>query len=90
MVNTVGVPTGEPVLLARLAELRSSVQERLRGEMRAAADAGELPRDIEPDALAAVIWTTVLGMSMRSRDGADRDELESTARSIMTIWPPVR
>jgi TetR/AcrR family transcriptional regulator, copper-responsive repressor len=90
MVNTVGVPTGEPVLLARLAELRSSVQERLRRETRAAADAGELPRDLEPDALAAVIWTTVLGMSLRSRDGADRDELESTARSIMTIWPPVR
>ena len=67
MVNTVGVPTGEPVLLARLAELRSSVQERLRRETH-----------------------TVLGMSLRSRDGADRDELESTARSIMTIWPPVR
>jgi hypothetical protein len=59
--------------------LRSAVQERLRREMRVAADAGDLPRDIEPDALAAVIWTTVLGMSMRSRDGADRDEFESTA-----------
>ncbi|MEV5714757.1 TetR/AcrR family transcriptional regulator [Amycolatopsis mediterranei] len=89
MVNTVAVPAGEPVLLARLAELRSSVQERLRREARAAADAGELPRDLEPDVLAAVIWTTVLGMSLRSRDGADRAELESTARSIMAIWPPV-
>src|SRR4051812_6755275 len=87
MVNTVTVPAAEPVLLARLAALRSAVQERLRREMRAAADAGELPRDMEPEALAAVIWTTVLGMSLRSRDGADRDELESTARSIMRIWP---
>src|SRR3954468_6196953 len=48
MVNTVSVPAGEVALLARLSELRSSVQERLRREMRSAADAGELPQDVKP------------------------------------------
>ncbi|MEV6411174.1 TetR/AcrR family transcriptional regulator [Kribbella sp. NPDC051718] len=90
MINTMTAPAGEPILQARLAELRSSVQARLQREMRTAADAGELPQDLQPDTLAAVIWTTVLGLSMRSRDGANRAELESTARSIMTIWPPTR
>jgi AcrR family transcriptional regulator len=90
MVNTTTMPTGEPVLLARVTEMRASVQERLRRETRTAANTGELPQDIQPDALAAVIWTAVLGLSMRSRDGAARDELESTARLIMTIWPPAR
>jgi TetR/AcrR family transcriptional regulator, copper-responsive repressor len=88
MVNTGEVPTGERALYARLIELRASTFERIRREIRAADEAGELPEAVGPDVMAGVIWTTVLGMAARSRDGADGDELELTARSIMAVWPP--
>lgn len=87
MINSGEVPTGEPALSSRLTELRASMYGRIRREIETAADAAELPKSLDADDLAGVIWTTVLGMALRSRDGAGREELRATALSIMRVWP---
>lgn len=87
MVNSMPVPLEEPLLVARVAEMRADAQARIRQAIRKAAEAGELQQIVQPDELADALWATVLGLSMRSQDGAPREELEAAARLAMGMWP---
>jgi AcrR family transcriptional regulator len=87
LVNTTPPPAGDSETRAYLQSLRDGVRDRLRRRILIGAEAGELPAGTDVDELAELYWNTILGMSMRSRDGATRGELERTAEVIMITWP---
>jgi AcrR family transcriptional regulator len=90
LVNTTPPPAGDPEAWTYLQSLRNGVRDRLRRRIQTGLDAGELPAGTDVDELADLYWNTILGMSMRSRDGSTRAELERTAETIMSTWPEQR
>lgn len=72
---------------AELAEIRNAVEAHLRGRIARAIQTGELPAEIDPEALAAHTTAVIQGLSTLARDGAGRDKLLSVARLAMTVWP---
>jgi AcrR family transcriptional regulator len=87
LINSVSPPAGDPNTDHHLRQLRRNVRDRLRQRIQRGADAHELPPDTNLDELADLYWNTILGMSIRSRDGATRPELERTAALVMKAWP---
>jgi len=70
-------------LARRRAENVAALQGRLE---RAVAD-GELPGDVEVQALATFYATVFQGMTIQARDGAGPDRLMAVAETAMRAWP---
>jgi AcrR family transcriptional regulator len=87
LVNTTPPPAGDAEAWSYLQGLRTSVQVRLQQRIQEGADAGELPPGTDVESLAELYWNTILGMSMRSRDGSSQAELDRTADTVMNLWP---
>ncbi|MUN35914.1 TetR/AcrR family transcriptional regulator [Actinomadura litoris] len=64
--------TGERDLAARF--------ERARAE-------GDLPPDIDCEALARYVWSISYGVSVQAADGASNDELRKVVALALTLWP---
>lgn len=70
-----------------LAELRTRSRAAIRARIARGADAGELPPDVDVDALAGYVAMVISGLSARARDGATTAELEAVAATAMRAWP---
>ena len=70
-------------VIARRESSRTALVERFR---QAQAD-GDLPPDIEPEALAQYLFTILSGMAAQAGAGATREELEQVMRTSLAIWP---
>ncbi len=70
-----------------LAETRNAVEAHLRGRLDRAVISGELPTGTDTEALAALVTTTIQGMSTLARDGASREKLMRVATMAMAAWP---
>jgi AcrR family transcriptional regulator len=90
LVNTSPPPAGDAETWAYLRGLRIEVRNRLRDRIQVGVEAGELGREVDIERLADLYWNTILGMSMRSRDGAGAEQLHDTATGVMATWPPPR
>ena len=70
-----------------LADIRLSIEIRLRQRIEAGVDTGELPAAIDAEALAAHVMAVIQGMSTLARDGASRAKLLRVADAAMAAWP---
>lgn len=61
----------------------AAIEQRIAADV----DAGALPADTDPRALAVFTAAVVQGMSQQARDGATRDELHAVADAAMRAWP---
>lgn len=66
---------------------RARNTEMFTERIRAGIAAGELPADTDAAALARLVSAVMQGMSQQARDGASREELETTAELAMRAWP---
>ncbi|MEU4475124.1 TetR/AcrR family transcriptional regulator [Micromonospora sp. NPDC023888] len=73
-----------------LRDLRNANLRVFQDRLTAARQAGELPRDTDPHALAGYFAAVIQGMSQRARDGADKTELTQVAELALTAWPTHR
>ncbi|WP_130835033.1 TetR/AcrR family transcriptional regulator [[Erwinia] mediterraneensis] len=64
---------------AQEASLKAFLQERL--------ELGELKADTDTTALARYLSCILQGMSVRAREGAIREELDSIIDTMMALWP---
>ena len=48
---------------------------------------GDMPGDIDVDALAAFVNAIVRGLAVQARDGASRSKLLNIGRVAMKAWP---
>jgi hypothetical protein len=56
------------------------------GRIRSSIASGELPSGLDGERLASFMMTVLYGLSIRARDGATLDELESTVDVAMRAW----
>jgi TetR/AcrR family transcriptional repressor of nem operon len=69
------------VVAGYLDELRAF----FRRNLEAAHEAGELPPDFDPEAVAAHLLGVLLGIRVLARTGATRRQLEAVARPALTL-----
>jgi AcrR family transcriptional regulator len=72
---------------AELAAIRNGVEMHLKARIAKAVLSGELPADVDADALAGLTTAVIQGMSTLARDGASREKLMRVARMAMQAWP---
>ncbi|WP_431306094.1 TetR family transcriptional regulator C-terminal domain-containing protein [Mycobacterium hubeiense] len=72
-----------------LKKCRDEDRQRLLGRIRGAMKSGELPANLDADALAAFMMTVLYGLSIQARDGATLQQLESTVDLAMRTWDDV-
>ncbi|MFB4301324.1 TetR/AcrR family transcriptional regulator [Actinomadura sp. NTSP31] len=70
-----------------LRDLRNRNLVTFESRLRKARQTGELPPTADPRSLAAYFAMVIQGMSQRSRDGATREELTTTAELALNAWP---
>jgi AcrR family transcriptional regulator len=69
-----------------LRDARAEAQAMIEARLRRGIEAGELPANCDPPAIASFYVTVQQGMSIRARDGATLPELEAIARAAMAAW----
>ncbi|WP_425543836.1 TetR/AcrR family transcriptional regulator [Streptomyces crystallinus] len=72
---------------AFLRTLRNGNLPTFEARLRRAQQAGELPADADPKALAAYFAAVIQGLSQRAQDGATAAELTRTAELALAAWP---
>jgi TetR/AcrR family transcriptional regulator, copper-responsive repressor len=70
-----------------LRERRMMAERKIRERIKQGASQGELPPGVNVAALAAFVAAVFQGMSVKARDGASRNELETIAAQAMAAWP---
>lgn len=70
-----------------LARRRAENVAALQGRLERAVAEGELPRDVDVQALATFYATVFQGMTIQARDGAGPDRLMAVAETAMRAWP---
>ncbi|MFI9719206.1 TetR/AcrR family transcriptional regulator [Streptomyces sp. NPDC052396] len=74
-------------VVAELRARREANVQAVRRAIEADMAAGELPAEVDAQALARFTAATIQGMSQQARDGAGRQELESVAELALRVWP---
>lgn len=69
-----------------LRQRREANVAELRARLEAAVREGELPADIDCEAIAVFYVTVQQGMSIQARDGASHDRLLAAADGAMAAW----
>jgi AcrR family transcriptional regulator len=78
-----GLPDLGKIVCGKRQDMIQVLQARLQ---RGIAD-GDLPATTDTESLARFYITLHQGMSIQARDGATREQLESTATTAMAAWP---
>lgn len=73
-----------------LRGLRNANLVAWEARLRDARRTGELPEGVDPQALAGYFATIIQGMSQRSCDGAEAEELSGIAELALAAWPGAR
>ncbi|TJZ45184.1 TetR/AcrR family transcriptional regulator [Streptomyces piniterrae] len=79
--------SGSAEVADALREMRLGNVREIESAIRADIASGELPADTDASALAGYVGVVIQGMSQRSRDGAERTDLEAIAELAMRAWP---
>jgi AcrR family transcriptional regulator len=70
-----------------MASYRSAGQAAMADRIRRGIAEGDLPKDTDPDVLAAFYSALSRGMAVLARDGASREQLLEIADLGMRAWP---
>jgi AcrR family transcriptional regulator len=78
---------GEPIRVELAARRRASERE-LTGRFERARAEGDLPRTVDPAALALYVWSVSYGLSVQAAGGATREELHGVVDLTLSMWLP--
>ena len=81
-----GGPASQP-LRDEMAALRRTSTPLLRARFDRAVAAGELPPDVDADALATYVATVLQGLSVQAASGVGRDALRAVVDVALRAWP---
>ena len=70
-----------------LREAFQGGEAMLLRRLQRAADDGDLPRQLQAPALAAMFWSVIAGMAVLAKSGAGLDKLETVIETAMSVWP---
>lgn len=77
-------------IIEELAARRRLAERVVSDRIAAGRDAGEFAAGTDIDALAALIITTLYGLSIKARDGASQASLRKVVEQVMSVWPRPR
>ena len=72
---------------AEVIKRRESSAAALLDRFRQAKRDGDLPDQVEPEALAQYLFTILQGMAVQAGTGATRADLERVMETSLMIWP---
>lgn len=84
---TTNYSPGSREVAAELRRMRNANVDALAARIEAGVQAGELPPDEDPKALARYYCAVIQGMSQQARDGATTTEVQDIARRALRTWP---
>ncbi|MGA5217129.1 TetR/AcrR family transcriptional regulator [Streptomyces cinereoruber] len=87
LVISAAVNCSTPEVEAILRDRRNANLAFFEARIRRDVEAGELPADADPRALARFSGAVLQGMSQQARDGATAEELAAVAEAAMRAWP---
>jgi AcrR family transcriptional regulator len=70
-----------------LAMRRRDAEKAVRARIAAGQSAGELPDDLDVDALTGMVTATLYGLAIKAKDGASRAQLHGIVDQAMRMWP---
>ena len=70
-----------------MAEHRAFSESAMADRIRRGVAAGDMPRQIDCDMLAAYYSAVARGLAVQARDGASREKLSEIGRLAMRAWP---
>jgi AcrR family transcriptional regulator len=74
---------GDPEIKAILHDTSQGLDTLLAGRLRRAVEEGEIPADVDIEALAYLLSSALNGLAMRSRGGEPREALERWAQGAV-------
>jgi AcrR family transcriptional regulator len=89
MISLSGTHQGPDLAPIRdmMTEYRAASEVYLAARIRKGIRDGDMPGDIDVDALAAFVNAIVRGLAVQARDGASRSKLLNIGRLAMEAWP---
>jgi len=89
MVNTAGeLGLGDPAAAERARRAFEGLRGALEGAVRRGRDAGELAPAVDPRAASELLLTTVVGLRVRGRAGAEPRALEQAVDAVLGVLAP--
>jgi AcrR family transcriptional regulator len=73
-------------LQEHMSEYRAQMPALIRQRLERGVAEGDLPAALDPEPLASFYAAMLMGLSIRARDGASREELDSAIDCAMTAW----
>ena len=77
----------DKIFREEFAAQRAAGEAALRKRFKRAVKEGDLPNDVDPNALARFVQTVNFGLTVQASTGASREELLGVARLAMRAWP---
>lgn len=74
-----------PELREKLAGILAGADRALRGRLARAQREGELGPEVDPELIGSLIVNSTMAMSLRSRAGATREELDRQAEGLVRL-----
>ena len=72
---------------AEVIKRRATSSAALIDRFRQAQIDGDLPADVEPDALAQLLYAIMQGMAVQAGAGATREDLDRVVATSLQLWP---
>lgn len=78
---------GAAEVQAALAAMRRDSEAAIRERVARGQREGDVPAEVDADALAGFVAALFQGLSVKARDGASREALRAIAGQAMEAWP---
>ena len=87
MAVLAAINCSRPGIRAYMLDRRRAGRALIQQRLRRGIDDGDLPADVDVDAMAGFYNATLMSLSLLARDGATAAELTAVADGAMATWP---
>ena len=87
VIHSVACGSEAESIKAEVVARRASSQAAIVGRFQRAVDEGDLPANIDPAALANLIFVVLQGMGVQAGSGVPSEQLQSMVDAALALWP---
>jgi AcrR family transcriptional regulator len=87
VIHSVACGSEAESIKAEVVARRASVQTAITARFQRAVDEGDLRSDVDPEALANLLYAVLQGMAVQAGSGVPSDQLDALVDSALALWP---
>ena len=87
VIHSVACGSEAESIKAEVVARRASVQTAITARFQRAVDEGDLRPDVDPEALANLLYAVLQGMAVQAGSGVPSDQLDALVDSALALWP---